>query len=367
MTPKVATPEQLEKRKKFLLVLPLLILPVLALLFWKLGGGKGDTAQQSAGQQGINTELPSAQFKGEKPQNKLNLYDQAAKDSIRANQNNGNSLFAVLKKDSAGLGQNSAVNGQSAAASAERINKKLAQIRQQINTPVSSPPAYPPAYSPPMQPAVNPAEVDRLEKLMQSMKSGDNSTDPQMQQLDGMITKILQIQHPELVNQQLKQQQPKAKPDSLFKAIPAVIDGNQKVMQGGTVKLKLQDSVRLKGMLLAKGFNLYGNCMVTNQRLLLQVKSIRLGTSIIPVDLTVYYTDGLPGLPAPEAELAEAGGDGASNTLGSMEFLPMDQTLATQAAAGGIEAAKSLIGKKVRKIRVKLHNGEPVLLKINQP
>ncbi len=367
MTQKVATPEQLEKRKKFLLVLPLLILPVLALLFWKLGGGKGDAAQQSAGQQGINTELPSAQFKGEKPQNKLNLYDQATKDSIRANQNNTGGLFAVLKKDRADLGQNSAVNGQSAAASAEQINKKLAQIRQQISVPVSTQPAYQSSYSPPMLPAVNAAEVDRLEKLMQSMKSGGgNTNDPQIQQLDGMITKILQIQHPELVNQQIKQQEAKAKPDSAFKAIPAIIDGNQKVAPGGVVKLRLSDTLHIKNMVIPKGQLLFGACTVTNQRLLLDIKNIRLGTAIIPVNLTVFSLDGLAGIAAPEAELGEAAGNGTSQALDNMEFMGMDETLGAQAATAGISAAKGLIGKKARKIRVKLKGNTPVLLRNNK-
>jgi hypothetical protein len=48
-----------------------------------------------------------------------------------------------------------------------------------------------------------------------------------------------------------------------------------------------------------------------------------------------------------------------------MQFLSMDQSLGTQAATAGISAAKGLIGKKVRKIRVKLHNGETVLLRDN--
>lgn len=365
MTPKTETPGQLEKKKKFLLVLPLLILPILALLFWKLGGGKGDAAQQSAGQQGINTELPSAQFKGEKPQNKLSLYDQATKDSVRANQDKDNSLFAVLKKDSAGLGSNSAVNGQSAAASAAQINKKLAQIRQQI----SSPPAtsvYQQPYNPPMQPAVNATEVDRLEKLMQGMKSGNSGSDPQMQQLDGMITKLLQLQHPELVNQQIKQQEAKAKPDSAFKAIPAIIDGNQKVAPGGVVRLRLSDTLHIKNMVVPKGQFLFGACSITNQRLLLDIKNIRLGTAIIPVNLTVFSLDGLAGIAAPEAELGEAAGNGTSDALDNMEFMGMDETLGAQAATAGISAAKGLIGKKARKIRVKLKGNTPVLLRNNK-
>jgi hypothetical protein len=36
--------------------------------------------------------------------------------------------------------------------------------------------------------------------------------------------------------------------ESAFKAIPAIIDGNQKVASGGVVKLRLQDTIRINGI-----------------------------------------------------------------------------------------------------------------------
>jgi hypothetical protein len=75
---------------------------------------------------------------------------------------------------------------------------------------------------------------------------------------------------------------------------------------------------------------------VTNQRLLLEIRNIRIGTSIMPVNLTVFSLDGMAGINAPEAELGEAAGNGASgNALGSMQFMSMDQSLGTQAASAG--------------------------------
>jgi hypothetical protein len=49
-----------------------------------------------------------------------------------------------------------------------------------------------------------------------------------------------------------------------------------------------------------------------------------------------------------------------------MQFLSMDNSLSTQAATAGISAAKGLLGKKVRKIRVKLKGGQTVLLRVNK-
>ncbi len=56
--PIVKTPEQREKRKKFLLFLPVPVLLFSALIFLAFGGGKGNAAQAAAQQRGINTELP---------------------------------------------------------------------------------------------------------------------------------------------------------------------------------------------------------------------------------------------------------------------------------------------------------------------
>lgn len=350
---------QREKLKKFLLVFPIVVFALMTITFWALGGGKSEAGQPYAAK-GINTELPSAQFKDEKAEDKLSLYDQADKDSALAKSHANNPVFGGGGNTS---GSPVITGPNNADANTAQINQKLAQIRQQINTApeVTAPNTL--TKTPAASPAVNSADVDRLEKLMKDMKS-QNADDPEMKQLAGMVDKIIQIQHPEMVTAQIKQQV-KKEPDSLFKAIPAVIDGNQKVLQGGIVKLRLADSVTLNSIKVPKGFTLFGNCTITNQRLLLNIKTIRLGNSIIPVDLTVFSQDGIPGIDAPEAELGQAAGNGTNDALSSMEFLPMDQTLSTQAASAGINAAKGLIGKKVKKIRVKLKGGQQILLRDN--
>ncbi|MDB5006239.1 MAG: Conjugative transposon TraM protein [Mucilaginibacter sp.] len=350
------TPEQQEKRRKFLLFLPVPILLFSALIFFAFGGGKNNAAQETAQQRGINTELPSAQFKGEKPQDKLSLYDQAAKDSVSAKASAGNAAFFRDTSRSAGK--------TIASTNAVQINQKLAQIREQMNK-VPEPAVRQPIVTPANNsPAVNSPDIDRLEKLAQCIKS-QQADDPQMKQLAGTMDKILQIQHPEIVAAQLQQTKPITQ-DSAFKAIPAVIEGNQKVAPGGVVKLRLQDTIRINGITIPKGQIVFGACGITNQRLLLDIKNIRLGTAIIPVNLTVFSLDGMAGIAAPEAELGEAAGSGANGALENMQFLSMDNSLSTQAATAGISAAKSLLGKKVRKIRVKLKGGQTVLLRINK-
>lgn len=238
---------------------------------------------------------------------------------------------------------------------AEQIQQKLTQLNRQITQPESPATGIDEA---------EPAELKKLEKLRKQVNQNGSSEDPELKQLDKMLDKIQAIQNPSAAAEP-KQEKP-AEPAKPFRAIPAVIDGKQRVADGAAVKLKLTDTVTIKGQSLEKGQLLFGSCQVINQRLLVNIKNIRLGTQIIPVELAVYSEDGMPGIPAPEAELSGIAASNADQALQSMQVMSMDQSLGAQAAAGGINAAKDLFSKKVKKIKVKLEDAYPVLIKINR-
>jgi hypothetical protein len=341
----------MEKQRKFLLVLPLLVIPFLTMAFWALGGGKAGS-RPLVNNKGLDTDLPEAQFKAQDKTDKMAVYQAAQHDSTQ----DGVSP-AFLK--SMGLDKAAPLKADSVATpddQAQKIQVKLAQLNKQLSQPQQErrPTA---SYEEP-----EPQQVKQLKKMMRNMNGGSNAPDPEMRQLNSMLDKIQAIQNPASVKPRTEATEP-AKP---FRAIPAVIDGKQKVMDGGAVKLKLTDTVTLKNQLLSKGQEIFGVCEVTNQRLLLTIQNIRLDKQIIPVNLTVFSLDGMPGIPAPEAELGGAAGNGADNAIQSMQFLTMDQSLGAQAAAGGINAAKGLFSKKIKKIKVRLTDEYPVLLKINR-
>ncbi|OCX52773.1 hypothetical protein BEL04_00085 [Mucilaginibacter sp. PPCGB 2223] len=348
-----------EKRKLIMrLAMPVFVVLFSALGFYALGGGHGTpSAGASTGDKGINTQLPGAKLQKDNTTDKLSLYDQAKRDSTSAKSHSAANAFAALGWDTAKFSR----PANSTAASEAKIKERLAAINQQISQP---PPAVKP--TPPVADNGQSAQLERLEKLLKQKQNEVSTPDPQMAQLSAMLDKIQQIQNPALVQEKLKKEAAQQKPDSAFRAIPATIDGNQKVLNGGVVRLRLADSVRIGDMLLQKEQSLSGACTVTNQRLLVDIKNIRLGTSIIPVKLTVFSLDGMAGIPAPEAELGEAAGQGTAGALENMQFLSADYSLGTQAASAGISAAKGLLGRKARRIRVKLHGGQRVLLKINK-
>lgn len=198
--------------------------------------------------------------------------------------------------------------------------------------------------------------------MMKSINSAGAGADPGMKQLSKMLTQIQNIQNPESTTEKKSVN----KPEKPFKAIAATIDGKQKVRDGGAVKLKLTESVTLKGQHFPIGQEVYGTGQITNQRLVVRISNIRFDQQIVPVDLIVYSLDGMPGIPAPEAELSSEVGSNANTALQNMQILSMDQSIASQAAAGGVNAAKGLFSKKIRKIKVKLDDQFPVLLKINK-
>lgn len=339
-----------ENNRKILLFLPILVLPFLALAFYAMGGGKENTNSKLLAQQGINAHLPDANFKHDDPTNKMGFYQQSDRDSA----DNGNGIKNVIDR----LGFNNQEDPQT-----EQINQKLEALNKEINRPVeisanrySSTPTNTQASS-------MGSDVDRLENLMKIMKENKNE-DPEMVQLNGMLQNILDIQHPTRVQQRISQTQ-NLNMDSLFQAIPAIIVSNQKAIQGATIKIRLQDSIRINGVLIPKDHDLFGICRITNQRLLLDIKNIRLGTSIIPVDLSVYSLDGMVGINAPEALLADAVNDGANDAVRNIQLMGIDQSLGVQAAGAGIEAAKSLFSKKVKRVKVKLEAGKPILLRNN--
>ncbi|WP_316757593.1 conjugative transposon protein TraM [Pedobacter aquatilis] len=342
---------KLSKPKAVLLLVLVLLLCICGLLYVFKDEILASEKQQ--GQKGINASLPDAVLKKDAPEDKMSIYSVMPMDST------------VDKNADLGI----TFGERNADDQAEAIKEKLLQINAQVSAPatrgadlgVKVGGAYGSGGSSNMK-----SDVDRLELLMKSMQKGDGE-DKEMQQLGEVMDKIISIQNPGVVQQKLLERKAEmAAKDSAFHALPAVVDGFQKVAQGGLVRLKLMDTATLSGMLLAKGQLLYGSCSIVNQRLLLNITNVRLGSSIIPVNLSVFSLDGIMGIDAPDAVLGEVAADGTVNALGSMQLLSMDNSLGVQAASAGIDAAKNLIGRKVKRVRVKLRDGLPVLLKVNR-
>jgi conjugative transposon TraM protein len=405
------TPEFLKERK-FLVMIPLLILPFLTMAFWALGGGKQSYSSfDTASAKGLNTTLPQAQFKDQKAQDKMDVYQTVKSDSVSsASGGVSESFVKSMGLDAAKAGhtdsttQRSTTNLTGVPTTADvneaKIQAKLAAINQQINQP------EPVNYSGGASGQQSNADVKRLELMMKAMNSNGGGSDPEMKQLTQMLQQINNIQNPGNANSRLRDQSLKnhgrvypvmaASDDDYDKAatdkmqvayasyddsgkskkhrtsnttetagntIQAVVHEDQTLVSGAVIKLRLLEGIYINGKMIPKGSFVYGTCALSNERLEIKIASIRYLNNILPVALSVYDLDGMEGLYVPGSIGRDAAKNGVGDAVQSMQLMTMDQSVGTQAASAGVEAAKGLFNHKVKQIKIKVKAGYEVLLK----
>jgi|GEM_PF-854555 len=322
---------------------------------------------------GINMALPGAKLDKVDPVDKMAYYELAKRDSAR--------------RDTGALGVSVGRPGfgKTEDEQTRKINERLASINQVLSSPAPAAPLVSGHYgigSGGLQGSgatvgVGSApigkDVDRLEQLIKTMDAGKEA-DPEMEQLGTMMDKLLALQNPALAGELLKAKGDRTGlgtgsdnalvRDSLFRAVPAVVSVNQRPRQGSVVELRLVDTMKVSGQVIPSGHLVYGLASFSNQRLNLEIRSIRLGSSIVPVNLSVFdRRDGMPGINAPDALVRDAVSGGVSSASGSIGLTGFD--LGTQLAGAGIDAARSLLNKKVSRLSQKLRAGYPLLLRDN--
>lgn len=381
---KQQTAETLRKRK-FLMVLPLLIFPFLTMAFWALGGGKGNKRIEIVEpQQGFNTSLPQARFNPAEKQDKFSIYETSAKRSEISDGLGGDAYNQLTFSDSPeNLGD----------PNEQKINEKLALISSRLNNQETSVQSYHSSQSSNYGSSGNmSADVNRLETLMQNLQAG-NADDPEMAQLNEVLEKILDIQHPKRTRDKLKTKSENttqgvftvhlAQGDdnqnlyALAKninskyagnsenAIKATIHQDQDIVSGSIVKLRLLDSINVNGKIIPTNSYIYGIAAVDGERLKIDIATLRYRNSILPVSLTAYDLDGLEGLYIPGAITRDASKKGVDEAIQSLQIMTMDPSVSAQVAGAGIQAAKGLFSKKVKQVRVKVKAGYQLLLRDN--
>ncbi|WP_162054692.1 conjugative transposon protein TraM [Pontibacter pamirensis] len=442
------------RRRKFLLVLPLLVLPFLTMAFWALGGGEGTAARTPQAVKGLNLQLPEPQLKKEEESNKLSLYQQARRRLQKQQDTGGKNFLHQL-----GLEPNEEVSNDDALdefapgqavpdkpgeafhlthqdPNEEKINERLSQLSQLVSQENAVPAVKPKAKT--TGTSLDKSgenrfsqDVARLETMMRSMggENGSGAADPEMQQLEGMLERILDIQHPERVQERLRheslenrqqafsvQAAPEGPPvtylhqvtspyssESALMTVPlsgdsiqltqaqnafyslrlsndystsqnaseqqdntieAAVHETQTLIVGATVKLRLLQNVYLGGRLLPEGSLLYGSCQLRGERLAIEISSIRSGNALLPVSLAAYDLDGMEGLYIPGAPARDAARQGADRAISQSLQLPsLSPSLGAQAMGAGIDAARGLLSKQARQVKVTVKAGHLLLLR----
>lgn len=395
--------EKTAREKKFYLMLPIIALPFLTLFFWALGGGSGASGEEHTNfLSSLNTSLPSSSTE-ESPRDKLSYYELAERDSAR--------MLELIKRDSnyrfdeldSPYYEHDLYDGNRYNnPMADRIYKGLDDLEREMQRGQQwseyDQSAGSNRYGNSSRSYSAPS-TDYYD--MSSMGGYTESSDPEIDQLNQMLDKIMEIQNPELVNERLRESSAKRRGEvfqvskdqkgqnistldreqsadaqngffslegsgfsqSVQNTIQAVIHEDQTVVNGSTIKLRLVNDVYINGTLIPKDNFLFGVAQLSGERLGIRIESIRYRQSLFPVELLVYDMDGLDGIYIPGSITRDAAKESADRPLQSINLSSVDQNWGTQAAGAGVEVAKGLFSKKAKLIKVKIKAGYQVLLK----
>ena len=439
------------QQRKFYTMLPLLALPFLTFFYWALVAKNVKPDQTATAEPtGLNTSLPDAFLKEGKPMDKLSYYQKAAEDSakraeqIKKDPYRNAELTAEDRKGDMTLqgldgpyGKNKRVVSGSykgkkySDANEAKVYGKLKELdavlasstapeftsEQSANKPVNSNriTAEPTISQPGAESASSP-DMQRLEALMAGLEgqAAIDPKDPEMMELNQLLDKVMDIQHPERVTERLQKQSQqnegqvlavsesltndpvsilghKTYGDSLNEnavqtipfqqngffsldqdvtastqnAISAVVHEDQQLVTGATVKLRLTGDIYVGGVLVPEDSFVFGQATLSGERLMIQIASIRYENSLLPVKLSVYDLDGIAGIHIPDAISRKVAKQSLSQDIQGVSIGSLDPSLGAQAASAGIQAAKTLIGKKARLTQVSVKAGYQVLLRDN--
>ncbi|GAB3429748.1 conjugative transposon protein TraM [Niabella aquatica] len=421
------------RQRKFLLIAPALIVPFLILLLWTTGlVGNSNAESALIASQGLNPDLPAAAPAKDSNWNKLRYYEQADKDSAKLKSQLRNDPF--FRSLEAGGDEELSMDGVSEADFAEiqygipspgnfnkpdrnerKVYQKLARLQHELNREPES------ELSEQHRPAssVSP-DIERLENMMQQMQS-NREPDVELNQLNDMLGKIMDIQNPERVQERLLQQSEQNKkqtftldapPENVIsrlesrqhlsnmlyryngdtlpaafqsymgnnrfysldestvqaragRAISAVIPETQTLVSGATVKMRLMEDIYIAGVKVPKNHFVYGKASLNGERLQIAVSSVGYNNRILPVALTVYdKKDGLAGINIPGAITRDVAKKSAAQSVQGIGTLgTLDPSFGAQMATAGLNMAQNLVGRSAKLVRVTLAAGYPILLK----
>ena len=118
----------------------------------------------------------------------------------------------------------------------------------------------------------------------------------------------------------------------------------------------------INGVVIPKNTFLFGIAALKAERLEVKIEHIQYQNSIFPVDLLVYDTDGISGIYIPGTISRDVAKASAERSIQTVGVAGLDDSWGAQAAGMGIEAAKSLMSKKVKLVKVVVKAGYRLLL-----
>lgn len=374
------------------------------------------TAATTAPVKGFNTSLPAPNLP-QQTKNKLELFMEAQQDSLRHQ--------AELERDPYTKSQASLYNPLPPSAPApltgslhlspraptledtteRKVNERLKRLYAVLQT-SGDPSKTSTVLTGPYQGTVpeTATSSDRWQQMMANLQKKDTAPDTQMQQINQALDKLLQLQHPTTpvpvnpignkvaalpvtINRLdtgaaagqdenglyttvaytngfygLSDQSDTlaAPPD----AIAAVVHATQTISSGSIVKLRLLQDIFIGRERIPANSFIFGPATIAGDRVNIQLTNAVYDGRLFPIALRVYdAVDGLEGLYVPGAINRDVVKEGVGQGVSSMGVTSFDPSLGAQAAAAGIETARTLLSRKIRLVQVTLKAGHRALLK----
>ena len=149
--------------------------------------------------------------------------------------------------------------------------------------------------------------------------------------------------------------------------IAAVVAGDQSVISGQSVKLRLTEPMWVGNSLVPRNTLIVGQARLQGERLEVEISSIEANGSVYEVDLQVFDSDGQEGVNIPnsmESDAIHEIGANMGSTMGSSINLTTNTgaQIASDVGRGLINGISQYLNKKLRTVKVHLKSGYKVML-----
>ena len=150
--------------------------------------------------------------------------------------------------------------------------------------------------------------------------------------------------------------------------IKACVHGDQTIISGQSVRLRLLEAMRVGKYVLPRNTLITGEGSIKGERLDIEILQVEHNGTIIPVQLTVHDNDGQAGIFIPGSMEASAAKEMAANlgqNLGtsiSITNQSAGDQLLSEVGRGAIQGVSQYISKKMREEKVHLKSGYTLML-----
>ena len=150
--------------------------------------------------------------------------------------------------------------------------------------------------------------------------------------------------------------------------IKACVHGDQTIISGQSVRLRLLEAMRVGKYVLPRNTLITGEGSIKGERLDIEILQVEHNGTIIPVELTVHDNDGQAGIFIPGSMEASAAKEMAANlgqNLGtsiSITNQSAGDQLLSEVGRGAIQGVSQYISKKMREEKVQLKSGYTLML-----